>query len=552
VAAHAVHVGKEAGAEDVSLEGRIASLWFNRVGILAMLLGVAWFLKMAFDRHWLGPTGRVGCGLMIGGALMLWSEWFRRRGYYIFSYSLKALGSGTLYLSVWAAFGVYELVSAAVALAAMSAVTALIALLAWRQDSEMLALFALVGGFATPGMLSTGQNHELTLFSYLLVLCVAVLVLVGLRPWSRLLFLAFVGAASYVYGWWYRFYTAEQFGWTAFFVVTYLLLFAFAPRIIRLREMGEGKTSKWDLLVVVVLPLVNAALAFTALYTMCEMANDGAAEPWIALGMGGLYLLLLWLPEGLWLRKGSDATSTLNVVAAVGFVTLALFLREHGRWLTACWLVEGAGLLWAATRVRLGVMKALALGVLLLGLDALLVWNPDASPVPVWNQRFAVYCLGVAVFAYCAWLGRRQGGDVRANLISYWPLVASSASLVVSALVLLAVGLEIRNYWWVWCWAGDDEQYHRIAMLAQFSYSAWIVLFGVVVLAVGLWKRSRFLRWQALAVLAMAVGKVFLVDVSQLSQGYRILSFLGLGAMLLGVSLVYQRKWLQLRRAKAE
>ncbi len=50
--------------------------------------------------------------------------------------------------------------------------------------------------------------------------------------------------------------------------------------------------------------------------------------------------------------------------------------------------------------------------------------------------------------------------------------------------------------------------------------------------------------------LAVSVGKVFLVDVSQLSQGYRILSFLGLGALLLAVSFVYQRDWLNLRGAK--
>jgi uncharacterized membrane protein len=64
---------------------------------------------------------------------------------------------------------------------------------------------------------------------------------------------------------------------------------------------------------------------------------------------------------------------------------------------------------------------------------------------------------------------------------------------------------------------------------------------------VGFWRRSAFLRWQALVLLAVSIGKVFLVDTSELSQGFRILSFLGLGALLLGVSFVYQRDWLNLR-----
>jgi uncharacterized membrane protein len=55
-----------------------------------------------------------------------------------------------------------------------------------------------------------------------------------------------------------------------------------------------------------------------------------------------------------------------------------------------------------------------------------------------------------------------------------------------------------------------------------------------------------------LVLLAVAIGKVFLVDVSELSQGYRVLSFLGLGALLIGVSFAYQRDWLNLRAGKGE
>jgi uncharacterized membrane protein len=73
------------------------------------------------------------------------------------------------------------------------------------------------------------------------------------------------------------------------------------------------------------------------------------------------------------------------------------------------------------------------------------------------------------------------------------------------------------------------------------------MLYGVALLAVGLWRKLALLRWQALVLLAVAIGKVFLVDVSALSQGFRIVSFLGLGGLLLAVSFVYQRDWLRLR-----
>ena len=171
-----------------SLESRIGSQWFNRIGILAGLIGMALFLKWAIDNHWIGPLGRVLVGLIAGVGLIAWSERIRSRGYPGFSYSLKALGSGILYLSLWAAFSLFHLIPAAVAFAAMIVVTAFNGFMSWLQDSELLALYAIVGGLSVPILVSTGENHEVTLFSYLLLLDFAVLVLVALRPWSRLLF----------------------------------------------------------------------------------------------------------------------------------------------------------------------------------------------------------------------------------------------------------------------------------------------------------------------------------------------------------------------------
>ena len=49
--------GQTAALDNRSLESRIGSQWFNRVGILAVLIGMAWFLKLAIDNHWIGPLG---------------------------------------------------------------------------------------------------------------------------------------------------------------------------------------------------------------------------------------------------------------------------------------------------------------------------------------------------------------------------------------------------------------------------------------------------------------------------------------------------------------
>ena len=52
----------------------------------------------------------------------------------------------------------------------MLAVTAATAAMAWAQDAQILAAFALTGGFSTPLLLSTGQNREIALFTYVAIL----------------------------------------------------------------------------------------------------------------------------------------------------------------------------------------------------------------------------------------------------------------------------------------------------------------------------------------------------------------------------------------------
>src|ERR1700756_3093784 len=81
--------------EAEQLESKIGKLWLNRIGIIAILIGISYFIKYAFDNGWIGPTGRIALGLLAGIGLVLWSERFRSKGYVAFSYSLKAVGIGT-------------------------------------------------------------------------------------------------------------------------------------------------------------------------------------------------------------------------------------------------------------------------------------------------------------------------------------------------------------------------------------------------------------------------------------------------------------------------
>jgi uncharacterized membrane protein len=518
------------------------------VGILAVLIGVAWFLKLAFDNHWIGPMGRIAIGLLAGAGLIAWSELFQRRGYVLFSHSLKAIGSGTLYLSLWAAFSVYGLLPAWAAFAAMIAVTAFNGFMAWRRDAELLALYAILGGVSTPLLVSTGGNHEITLFSYLLILDLAVLALVALKPWSRLLFVAFWSTAFFVFGWWVGFYTQEQAVRTAVFVGCFFLIFALAPRLVRVDFAEPDRLSAWDHLAMVIMPLVNACLGFVAFYGLLTPAAAKWAAPWLAVLFGAFYLLILRLPKQGVLRTSPALLSALHLAIAVVFLTIAIPLKTHGRWLTIGWLVEGVALIWLATRFGQRLVQALALLCLALGIVALVIVNPVAATTPVFNQRFGTYIVAIAVFALVGWLAWKTRDDQQPEPPVPWRGLAGGSVLVVNGLILLAVSLEIHSYWWLLRWRGVPAQAHNYSIYAQFSYSAFFMLFGAALLAVGFWRRSSFLRWQSLVLLAVTIAKVFLVDITRLSQGLRIVSFLGLGALLLVVSFAYQRDWLNLRK----
>ena len=544
-------------SDDHSLESRIGSQWFNRIGILAVLIGMAWFLKFAIDNHWIGPLGRILIGLVAGAGLIAWSERFRSKGYVVFSYSLKAIGSGTLYLSLWAAFSLYHLLPAGVAFAAMILITAFNGSMAWVQDAELLALYAIVGGLSTPLLLSTGENHEVALFSYLLILDVAVLVLVALKPWSRLLFAAFAGTTLIFLGWWSGDYTDAQFARTAFFLACFFVIFAFAPRLVRISGDDAAHLGGWDALAVLVLPVATASLGFWGFLALLDRPETEWAQPWLAVAFAAFYLLLLRLPARGRLKETPKALESLHLAAAVVFLTIAIPLKAKGRWLTIGWLAEGAALLWVSARLHSLLLKFLALGCLALGLGALLLVNPDTTTTPLLNARFGTYCVAIGVFAFAGWVAARARASSHAEHAEgvSWEAIAAASLLIVNFLILVAVALEIHSFWWARHWGGvhsgraqaywEELQVHR--MYAEFSYSAWFMLFGAILLAVGFARRSAFLRWQSLFLLAVSIGRVFLVDTSALSQGYRILSFLGLGVLLLGVSFVYQRDWLNLR-----
>ena len=75
----------------------------------------------------------------------------------------------------------------------------------------------------------------------------------------------------------------------------------------------------------------------------------------------------------------------------------------------------------------------------------------------------------------------------------------------------------------------------------QYTYSiAWLV-FGVVLLGIGILVNSQRARLASAVVIALTIAKAFLIDMSTLTGVYRALSFICLGLVLVAIGWLYQR-----------
>jgi uncharacterized membrane protein len=546
-----------------SLEDRIGSQLFSRIGIIALLIATTLFLKWAIDNQWIGPIGRILAGLVAGTAVVLWSERFRRDGFSVFSYSLKAIGSGALYLSLWAAFQLYQLLPAGVALAAMVLVTAWNAYMAWSQNSELLAVYALAGAFATPVLLSSGGNHEIFFFTYLLAIDIATVTLVRLKPWPRLLCGAFPATVVFYLAWWVNWYGAfvprEPVTTTALFLVLFFLVFVI-PSI--RHHQPTASPSPNPAIPEIFLPLANAAFTAFALYALLDGTYHDLL-PWLAVLFAAAYLGLMRLRQ-------SSTTTAVHLSLAVVFLTLAIPLKASGRWITIGWLAEGAALLWAASRLAASkadtaaaprILRQLAAAALTLGLLSLFLQPyfetfervttgmrlriPETAFL---NSHFATALFSLAIFALSTWLALRaprRSDSTQKTSLPGWLEIAAASIIAFNLVAVLAFVRELNLLWYPTLGNPEADLQRSLAI------SGFLMLYGAALLAAGFWKRSAFLRWQALILLVFTIAKTFLYDLRDLSQGYRVLSFLGLGALLMTISFAYQKDWLALRSPQA-
>jgi len=378
-------------------EALIGGKLLNRIGAFALILGVGFFLKYAFDNNWISETVRVLIGFIAGALLLAAGARWHKKGLAIFAQGVIGAGIAILYLSVYASFNFYHLVSQPVAFVLMSAVTVLTFFHGLKYDSLAVAVLGWAGGFLTPFLLSTGQANEVGLFTYVTLLDIGLLAIL-LRKDSWVILEPLTLAATYLiyFVWQDKFYVEDKLLVTAFFLTIFWGLF-YGLDVYRILKA----TTTFEKIRQTVAG-ANAFFYFVALYDIVDAQHHNWMSA-VTLMLGGVYFFIFLLIKA----RQPDATLALRryTLTAIILLVIATEIQFDDFQTVIFWSLEALALVWCGMnwKMRHVWQAALALsGLALLRLvfaDGALAYSPIASFPLLLNLR------ALAFWVLCATLG---------------------------------------------------------------------------------------------------------------------------------------------------
>lgn len=158
---------------------------FGKIGILALVIGIGFFVKYAIDNNWINEVARTILGLLAGFGL--WVVAYRlREKYRSFSSVLAGGGFAVCFVTIAVAYNFYRLFPGLVTLIVLVLLSAAMTWMALRYDRRELAMMAVLGGYIAP-FLSAGDNGSVVvLLSYTALLSVAAFIISLKRSWWEL------------------------------------------------------------------------------------------------------------------------------------------------------------------------------------------------------------------------------------------------------------------------------------------------------------------------------------------------------------------------------
>jgi uncharacterized membrane protein len=488
-----------------ALETTFGLGWLNRVAVVTLIFGVGFLFKYAVDSQWIGPAMRVALGIAAATLSLCVGEWISLRGQKTFARGLTGLGLALLYLSFYAGFGFYHLLPQTTAFLLMCLTTAAAAMLALHYDSQAVALLGLAGGYLTPVLLSTGENHMWVLAAYTSMLNLGALAIARVKRWPSLEYLAWPATALLFLGWASQWLDDETrlaaWGWLSLSSGLFFAAGIAGPRL-------------WLL-------ALNTGAYFVGTYDLLDHQYHSSM---------GAFTLALAVPHALLAKavwNNDRRLGELAAAVAAVLLTLAIPIQFVGFRVTMLWSLEAAALAWAGARfdrVRLQMAASLVFALVLIRLVTLdsVMYSIDYFYTAFANRRFLTFTVSAASL----WIASRFARTREAQSVSY-----GAGHLV----LLWALGLEVAG------WAGRTSDPQDVANTVSTGISILMAVYASALVVAGVALRSALNRILGLGLFALVIMKLYLLDVWSLSRGFRITAFLALGGLLLLVSYLYSR-----------
>ena len=210
-----------------------------KTGIVVLFLGLAFLLRYASERVHI-PIGLRYLSVAGGGLAAVVAGWklqSRRREYGLI---LQGFGVAVMYLTSLAALKLHPLLPAPVVFAAMVVLVAAMAVMAVRQDAQIMAQAAVIGGMAAPILVSDGSGNYLVLFSYLSLLNTGIAAIARFKAWRPLNLTGFVCTFCIALFWGLKSYTPGHFYTTEPFLIYHWLLYTLIACLFARRRLSEG------------------------------------------------------------------------------------------------------------------------------------------------------------------------------------------------------------------------------------------------------------------------------------------------------------------------
>jgi uncharacterized membrane protein len=455
----AVAVAAARTATHESLESRIGGRWLLYVGTAALVLGVGFFVKYAFDNNWITETARVVIGAVIGLVMVLGGHRIARRGYPLYGQILAGGGFAALYITVFAALSYYSLISRPVAFGLMVLVTAGAALAADVHRSQGLAVFAVAGGFLTPFLVGGDRNAQVVLLTYDAILAVGTASMAARRGWPFLNLLSFAAVLLTFIGWADEYYTPDQWAPTEVFLAFFGSLYTLIGiRMRRLRNESADIVGSLLLVTPVVFHVASVAnlqphwmplLVYLTLFALAGVvASMKLDAAWLRLGAFIVAAPVLWGWIGT--HHGSGWLLAPAVVVLAIYVMMLVALGERVSRQPARWL-----------RGDLALFHANGLG-LFAGLY--MIFEPVAAARMPW------LALGLGAWhGAVAWAVRATSGEAGLNSLA-----------LAFAMLGFAIGLKFDEWWAVVGWAVESAAVIWVGLKARRE---WMRLGGALLLA---------------------------------------------------------------------